>query len=89
VLAGAIGVDPHDITVDRDWGRALLPIPTGALSVFAAVRLLDAHGFELKDITLRRSSLDDVFLALTGHTPATEEPEPELPPVDAGVGSPR
>ncbi|HEX4530829.1 MAG TPA: daunorubicin/doxorubicin resistance ABC transporter ATP-binding protein DrrA, partial [Acidimicrobiia bacterium] len=32
------------------------------------VRRLDEAGIKLVDITLRRPSLDDVFLALTGHT---------------------
>jgi ABC-2 type transport system ATP-binding protein len=46
----------------------MIPIPTGSMSVFAAVRLLDAEGLELDDIALGRASLDDVFLMLTGHT---------------------
>ena len=32
-----------------------------------AVRLLDAAGIELADFAVRRPTLDDVFLALTGH----------------------
>ena len=32
-----------------------------------AVRLLDAAGVEVADIALRRPTLDDVFLTLTGH----------------------
>ena len=38
-----------------------------------AVRALDAAGVELADIALRRPTLDDVFLSLTGHA-AEEEP---------------
>jgi ABC-2 type transport system ATP-binding protein len=72
LLATKLGVDPGDISIDPDYGRALVPIPTGSLSVFAAVRLLGDEGLELDDITLRRSSLDDVFLTLTGHTTETE-----------------
>jgi ABC-2 type transport system ATP-binding protein len=87
VLANKLGVDPGDITIDADWGKALLPVPTGSLSVFQAVRLLDAEGIELEDITLRRSSLDDVFLALTGHTAEADGPDRE--PVDAAAGGVR
>jgi ABC-2 type transport system ATP-binding protein len=87
VLATKLGVAHGDITVDRDWGRAVLPVPTGSLSVFAAVRILEAEGLELEDISLRRSSLDDVFLALTGHT--AEDDEPELEPVEAAAGGVR
>lgn len=39
-----------------------------------AVRRLDDAGIVIEDLSLRRPSLDEVFLALTGH-PAEEEPE--------------
>jgi ABC-2 type transport system ATP-binding protein len=41
-----------------------------------AVRRLDAAGVAIVDIALRRPTLDDVFIALTGHA-AEEEPETE------------
>jgi ABC-2 type transport system ATP-binding protein len=40
------------------------------------VRRFDEHGVGIADITLRRPTLDDVFIALTGHA-AEEEPEEE------------
>ena len=40
-----------------------------------AVRRLDAAGVGIDDIALRRPTLDDVFIALTGH--AAEEPAGE------------
>jgi ABC-2 type transport system ATP-binding protein len=40
------------------------------------VRSLDDAGASIDDIALQRPTLDDVFLALTGHA-AEEEPEPE------------
>ncbi len=43
----------------------------GAGAVAAAVRALDAAGIVLDDISVRRPTLDDVFLSLTGH--AAEE----------------
>jgi hypothetical protein len=39
-----------------------------SLDALEAMRLFDAEGLVLEDLTLRRSSLDDVFLALTGQT---------------------
>lgn len=39
-------------------------------TVLAAARLLDDRGIALEEIGLRRPSLDDVFLSLTGHTAA-------------------
>jgi ABC-2 type transport system ATP-binding protein len=35
--------------------------------IVEAVRRLDEAGVEVDDIALRRPTLDDVFLALTGH----------------------
>jgi hypothetical protein len=32
------------------------------------VRLLDDAGIKVKDVVVRRPTLDDVFLQLTGHT---------------------
>jgi oleandomycin transport system ATP-binding protein len=41
-----------------------------------AVRRLDEEGIAVDDLSLRRPSLDEVFLAVTGHL-AVEEPETE------------
>ncbi len=48
---------------------------TGA--IVEAVRRLDEAGVEVDDLTLRRPTLDDVFLALTGHAAETAEDETE------------
>jgi ABC-2 type transport system ATP-binding protein len=42
-----------------------------------AVRRLDEAGVEVDDITLRRPTLDDVFLALTGHVAESADAEQE------------
>jgi ABC-2 type transport system ATP-binding protein len=46
----------------------------GSEALIEAVRALDAAGIETRDLALRRPSLDDVFLALTGHAAEDEEP---------------
>ena len=51
---------------DGEAGRLTLPVAEGARSLVAAVRALDEAGVTLTDLSLRRPSLDDVFLALTG-----------------------
>ena len=61
-------------------GTITLPAPAGPASLVAAVRTLDAAGITPTDIGLRRPTLDDVFIALTGHTAA---------PADAGNGNRR
>ena len=62
--------DPH---VDRLQGRVSVPSRQGAQTLIAAARRLADADVELDDLAVRRPSLDDVFLSLTGHT-ATEEP---------------
>ena len=53
--------------IDADAGKVCVPVK-GQTSVLAhAVRLLDGAGLAIADIGLRRPTLDDVFLALTGH----------------------
>jgi ABC-2 type transport system ATP-binding protein len=47
----------------------------GSEALIEAVRSLDSADVEIRGLTLRRPSLDDVFLALTGHA-AEEEAEP-------------
>jgi ABC-2 type transport system ATP-binding protein len=47
----------------------------GSDALVDAVRSLDAAGIETQGLALRRPSLDDVFLALTGHA-AEEEDQP-------------
>jgi ABC-2 type transport system ATP-binding protein len=53
--------------VDRDRQRITLPAPYGMTSLRAAMDRLDGAGVSVDDIGVRRPSLDDVFLALTGH----------------------
>ncbi|WP_024800487.1 daunorubicin/doxorubicin resistance ABC transporter ATP-binding protein DrrA [Nocardia sp. BMG51109] len=48
--------------------RMSIPAPEGAATLAEALRRLDTAGVELADIGLRRPSLDDVFLSITGHT---------------------
>jgi ABC-2 type transport system ATP-binding protein len=71
--AGAVlGLGPGGGKVDNNTGDLTIPVGTdGPRLLTEAVRRLDAEGIELADISLRRPTLDDVFLALTGH--AAEE----------------
>jgi ABC-2 type transport system ATP-binding protein len=57
-----------------------LPVDGGAGSLVEVVRRLDDAGIKVVDITLRRPSLDDVFLALTGHTAASDADETATDP---------
>ena len=42
------------------------PVATGAKALMEALRRLDEQGIEVHDVGLRRPTLDDVFLTLTG-----------------------
>lgn len=53
-----------EVTVD---GRSLVaPVSGGAKALTEALRSFDAAAIELRDVGVRRPTLDDVFLALTG-----------------------
>jgi ABC-2 type transport system ATP-binding protein len=52
-----------------------VPAEGGAKRLVNVVRDLDEAGIAIDDIGLRRPTLDDVFLSLTGHAAAVEEAE--------------
>ena len=56
-----------NVLVDTGPRQASVTVTSGARPLAAVVRDLDAAGVELDDLGLRRPTLDDVFLALTGH----------------------
>lgn len=51
---------------DETTNTITVPVPDGAQTLIQAVRRLDEAEVEVVDLHLRRPSLDDVFLALTG-----------------------
>ncbi len=53
--------------------RIWAPVTGGSTVLVDAIRALDAQGIEVDDLTLRRPTLDDVFLSLTGHAAEDEE----------------
>ena len=58
--------------VVAEAGEVSLPVREGAALLAEVVRRLDAAGLEISDLALRRPTLDDVFLALTGHVAEAE-----------------
>jgi ABC-2 type transport system ATP-binding protein len=75
VAVGAPSVDDHT-------RRLTVPVRGGAASLIEALRRLDAAGIELQDVGVRRPTLDDVFLTLTGHTAERDEQDAGDPPSD-------
>jgi ABC-2 type transport system ATP-binding protein len=62
VLAAIAGSRPQ---VDPDTGRLTAAITAGAVTLPELVRRLDAAGVEAEDVSIRRPTLDEVFLAET------------------------
>ena len=54
-------------------GTVSVPLDRERTSISDAVRRLDSAGVEVEDLAVRRPTLDDVFISLTGH--AAEEPD--------------
>jgi len=74
-----------EATVDEHTRRLTAPAAGGAQQLVSVIRALDDAGIAIDDVGLRRPTLDDVFLSLTGH--AAEEREAEAAasaPVAAG-----
>ena len=83
-MARAFELGEHDLSVDPELGTVSVPITTGAPALTQALRALDAERVPIIDVTLRRPSLDDVFLNLTGHSADDEvrEEQPEPRPLN-------
>lgn len=52
----------------EEGSRIILPVSKGALALTNIIRRLDGSGVHIVDIVLRKPTLDEVFLKLTGHT---------------------
>jgi ABC-2 type transport system ATP-binding protein len=55
-----------DVQTDPGVRRVTVPVKSGAASLTDALGRLAGEGVPVRDVALRRPSLDDVFLALTG-----------------------
>ena len=56
-----------DLTIEEHTRRLTAPVIGGAKLLAEVIRELDSRGVEIDDIGLRRPTLDDVFISLTGH----------------------
>jgi ABC-2 type transport system ATP-binding protein len=54
----------------------LMPVSGGVPILREALRLLDEEGISVDDAGLRRPTLDDVFLTLTGHAAEGDDADP-------------
>ncbi len=56
-----------DAVLDEHTRKLTVPATGGAQTLIQVVRDLDEAGIRIDDVALRRPTLDDVFLSLTGH----------------------
>jgi len=70
-------VSASAVSVDEGMRSISAPVTTGSKALIEAARMLDDQGIHPLDIGLKRPSLDDVFLSLTGHV-AEDEKADEL-----------
>ena len=75
-----------DIAVDDATRRLTVAAGEGAERLFSVFRDLDAAGVPVDDIGLRRPTLDDVFLSLTGHVAEEGKEGDATTLVPAGAG---
>jgi ABC-2 type transport system ATP-binding protein len=68
-----VGLD--EPRIDQATRRVSISVDDGADRLMLAVRALDDAGVAVEDIALRRPTLDEVFMSLTGQ--AIEDPEPK------------
>ena len=62
-----------ETALDSHTRKITVPADGGASTLVAIVRDLGEQGIKIDDVALRRPTLDDVFLSLTGHASVEEE----------------
>ncbi|MFI6419059.1 ATP-binding cassette domain-containing protein [Streptomyces sp. NPDC050842] len=81
---GIAGRGQAEVSVEDHTRKLTVPVSGGAKLLAEVIRDLDAVGVEIDDIGLRRPTLDDVFISLTGHAAALTEEENGGPPPEDG-----
>ncbi|MER5869440.1 ATP-binding cassette domain-containing protein [Streptomyces sp. NPDC002044] len=74
------GFGKGETTVEEHTRKLTVPVSGGAKLLAEVIRELDGRGIEIDDIGLRRPTLDDVFISLTGHAAERDTGENGGPP---------
>ncbi len=70
IVEAISGVKP---ALDEGLRQISAPVSTGSRALFEVLKSLDDAGIHALDVGLKRPSLDDVFLSLTGHSAEAKE----------------
>jgi ABC-2 type transport system ATP-binding protein len=65
IVSAISGIKP---SLDEGLRQISAPVSTGTAALLDVLKALDAAGIHALDVGLKRPSLDDVFLSLTGHS---------------------
>lgn len=78
-----------DTKIEQHTRKITVPVTGGAKLLAEVIRDLDAQGIEIDDIGLRRPTLDDVFISLTGHAAEAAGSGEDEEPEDGADAGPR
>ncbi|MET8942057.1 ATP-binding cassette domain-containing protein [Streptomyces sp. NPDC004542] len=81
------GFGKGDTTVEEHTRKITTPVTGGAKLLAEVIRELDTRGIEIDDIGLRRPTLDDVFLSLTGHVAEAKDEDTGAAKPGTGTGT--
>lgn len=70
-IIGSMGAG--DPWVDKRTGEVSMPVPNRIEALLSAGRQLEDEGILLQDLGVKRPTLDEVFLALTGHSTESDD----------------
>ena len=66
-------VSGNKASFDEGLRKISAPVSTGSIALMEVLRSMDSEGIHPLDVGLKRPSLDDVFMSLTGHVAEVEE----------------
>lgn len=70
-----LGFGKGEVAIAEHTRKLTVPVTGGAKLLAEVIRELDTRGVEIDDIGLRRPTLDDVFISLTGHAAELQDEE--------------
>jgi ABC-type multidrug transport system ATPase subunit len=71
-----VGLGSGEPAVDLRWQRVTLPTTDSVAALLEAASRIQQSGIAVEDLGLRRPSLDDVFLTLTGRQALADRSAP-------------